>query len=191
MPEHELDFLLSLPNDNPYLRRNYIGSSDAPAIMGVSPWIKIDALLMQKLGLAPSVFENVYMTRGKIMESEAREWLEKELELDLPAKRVFSKKYDWMMASFDGINESKKIAVEIKCPGKKDHSAAEKGEIPKKYYPQLQHQMLVAELDKMIYLSYSPGSEYVIYVDFDPDYAKEMIHKEKDFFARLQNYECW
>lgn len=173
------------------LRATKIGASDAPVIMGVSPWKTPYQLWQEKLGLVESHQSNVAMLRGKLMESQARKCFQKCTGIQIYPSVVLSKKYPWMMASLDGIDSSKTVAVEIKCPGRDDHSTALDGQIPEKYIPQLYHQMIVCELDSIQYFSYNPTftdenqRTKIITLKKNCGYEESLIKKEIEFL------DCW
>ena len=178
--------LIQQSNEWLELRKNKIGASDAPVIMHVSPWKTPYQLWEEKLGLKES-FSSYAMKRGLEMEERAREAFEKETGLVVFPQVLFHKEHEWMMASLDGIDIEGKNIVEIKCPGKVDHEIALSGNIPEKYFPQLQHQMAICELDKAYYFSYSDNSSKVIVVNRDESYIKNMICKEVEFYDCVQN----
>lgn len=167
------------------LRKSKIGASDAPAIMEVSPWKTPYQLWVEKLGLAEQK-QTIWMKIGIEKEEEARQAFEKETGIIVFPEVVFSNEYDWMMASLDGIDIERKHIVEIKCAGKEDHECAMDGEIPEKYYPQLQHQMIVCNLDKAFYFSYSDNSYKVLEIYRDKEYNSLLIEKESMFFKCLE-----
>ena len=70
-------------NTNEWLefRRNKIGSSDAPIIMGKSPWKTPHQLWEEKMGIKDSFFESQAMRRGKDLEPEARTAFEEQTGL--------------------------------------------------------------------------------------------------------------
>ena len=178
--------LIQQSNEWLELRKNKIGASDAPVIMHVSPWKTPYQLWEEKLGLKES-FSSSAMKRGLEMEESARKAFEKETGLVVFPQVLFHKEHEWMMASVDGIDIEGKNIVEIKCPGKVDHEIALSGNIPEKYFPQLQHQMAICELDKAYYFSYSDNSSKVIVVNRDESYIKNMICKEVEFYDCVQN----
>lgn len=168
-------------------RKNYIGSSDSASIMGVSKWNSPYSLWCEKLDLHPQKEENSAMKRGKDLEPEARAYFENMTGIKMTPK-VFVK--DFMIASFDGVSDCNKYALEIKCPGKVDHACAVNGEVPVHYYPQLQHQMIVLGLDKMYYLSYQNSESVAIFqVLRDEEYCQKLLDKEKEFWNYVQNLE--
>jgi putative phage-type endonuclease len=166
------------------LRRSMIGASDAPAIMGISPWKTEYQLWLEKLGLYEQE-STWYMKRGLDKEEEARQAFKKETGIKVFPDVVFSKDYQWMMASLDGIDLTKQHVLEIKCAGKEDHECAMDGEVPKHYYPQLQHQMIVCNVNKMFYFSYSNNSQKVLEVYRDNNYNVSLIENEKNFMKCL------
>ena len=126
------------------------------------------------------------MRRGREMEQTAREAVEEKTALRFYPEVIISKEYDWMMASMDGITKDKNIGVEIKCPGETDHNLAQNGMIPLKYKPQLQHQMIVAELEKIFYWSFDGESGVLLEEWIDEEYIKKLMKKEKEFFHNLE-----
>lgn len=168
-------------------RRNFICASDAPIIMGHSPWRNREQLMQEKLKgtFTPT---NAQMQRGVDLEPEARRlFVELTGHFVLTEWRVHSA-IPWMAATFDGIDDEG-VIVEIKCPGKKDHECAKHGEIPEKYMAQLQHQMYVAEVGQCYYMSYKPEDiipYHLIRVTSDRDFQRNMLELEKEFWEELK-----
>ncbi len=176
---------------HPALRREFIGSSDAAAIMGVSPWDTPLSLWETKLGLRPPKDLSFAMERGIQLEQEAREYISLKTGISFKPIRMFKDPIfscHFMMANLDGLSECGKYSVEIKCPGIADHSKAISGIVPEKYMPQLQHQMIVTGHKMMYYLSYMPDDPVILKVEADEEYQKTLIEKEKEFFKCLEDF---
>lgn len=171
------------------MRRTKIGASDAPVIMKVSPWSTPYELWEEKLGLREREVTS-YMLRGLGMEEEARTEFERQTGITVFPDVMFHPKYPWMMASLDGIDIERQNIVELKCPGREDHSLALSGKVPEKYIPQLQHQMAVTGLDLVYYFSYDGNSSKVIEVERSERYQNQMIKAEEKFFECLVNLEA-
>ena len=171
------------------MRRSYIGASDAPVIMGVSPWKTPYQLWKEKLGLYEQE-TNKAMRRGTSMEETARREFELTTGYVTKPKVVFSTQYDWMMASLDGITDAGDVLVEIKCPGSVDHSSAVSGRVPDKYMPQMQHQMACTGLDHGYYFSFNGTTGALVEVERDDDYIKKLITKEQRFWESIQEMEA-
>ncbi len=174
---------------HPGLRREFIGSSDASAIMGVSPWDTALSLWETKLGLRMPKNLSFAMARGIELEQAARDKMQELTGMEFKPKRIFSQEYPYMMANLDGISEFDQYSVEIKCPGSADHASAIAGVVPTKYYPQLQHQMIVSGHKIMYYMSYTPNDPIVLKVEADEDYQRDLIEKEREFFNCLRNFK--
>jgi putative phage-type endonuclease len=172
------------------LRRSCVGASDAPVIMGVSPWKTAYQLWEEKLGLREPQMESGAMRRGLDMEESARKAFERETGIIVFPAVLFHREHEWMMASLDGIDIEHRNIVEIKCPGRQDHESAMDGVIPEKYWPQLQHQMEVCHLDEAFYFSYREDSCKILKAERDSGYIQELISKEKDFYKCLQDFEA-
>lgn len=166
------------------LRQNYITATDAAVIMKMSKWKTPYQLYHEKTGPVVESVKTPAMERGILLEPAARELLEIELNCELFPDVVV--KDDWAMASLDGLSPCGTLAVEIKCPGPKDHSLALQGRIPDHYFPQVQHQLYVTELDSMYYYSFDGIDGVLIKVDRDQKFIENMISMELDFYRRLQ-----
>lgn len=169
-------------------RANHIGASNAPIIMGDSPWTTPYQLWREKLGLEESKKPNAAMQRGLDLESLAREDFIKEVGIDVkPA--VFKLEGTPFSCSLDGISDDMKTIVEIKCPGKFDHDLALNGEIPKHYWAQLQHQMYVIGVQLMYYFSYTDYGSAIVQVVRDNEYIDRMMAAELEFWSCVTNLE--
>ena len=166
---------------------NYIGASDAPIIMGVSPWKTLVQLWEDKLGLGPEQKDNYAMKRGRDLEPIARDAYVIETGHMVEPKMVVHPNIPYMMANFDGITDDHQYAVEIKCPGEPDHLLAKEGIVPAKYMPQLQHQLAVIGVNELHYFSYRLGSDTVLLtVKRDDAYIKRMLFEEKKFWKYVE-----
>ncbi len=164
-------------------RKDRIGASDAPVIMGASPWSTPYKLWQVKLGMT-EVRQNDAMRRGLELEPMIRREYELMTGINVHPDVVVHPERDWMIASLDGINREKKVAVEIKNANEKDHQEAVEGRVPKKYYPQIQHQFACLTDFSVHYFSHRQGEFALVEVKRDEDYIQELYKKEEEF------YEC-
>lgn len=175
-------------NDWLEFRKNKIGASDAPIIMGVSPWKDIKTLWEEKVGLKESPAPNYHQQRGLLLEAAARQYFYLMTGHEVFPKVCISPTKDWMIASLDGLSKDGKVLVEIKCPGEKDHAIALNDQIPEKYYPQLQHQLEVLNLDTAYYLSFDGENGKIITFHRNQDYIDKLIEKEFEFYQCMINF---
>lgn len=159
-------------------RAGGITGSEAPIIMKTSPWAKPEDLFKRRMGMLPPQEQTYPMRRGIELEPDARALYENSYGIEVPARCLTSEKWVIARASFDGLNEELAHAIEIKCPGKEDHILALCGKIPPKYLFQLVHQMFVADLETIDYVSYNPDS-------FAPQHQLARVVLQRDL--KLEN----
>lgn len=167
-------------------RKEGIGSSDAPVIMGVSPWKTPLQLWEEKTGKSESDEKNWATDRGNELEASARAHYELAHGIECPPKLFIHKEHPFLRASLDGYNSQDEIVLEIKCPGKEDHEKALKGLVPEKYYPQLQHQLLVSGARRVDYFSFFEDQGTTVHVGPDFNYIKKLLKAEIEFWERVK-----
>lgn len=170
------------------LRKTMIGASDAPILMGESPWKTPFDLWQEKMGIVINDYKSPAMDRGINLEPTARECYEMIKGIKVYPTVVFHPDYEFMMASMDGLSLDGQIAVEIKCPGYEDHNLAIQGIVPKKYRAQLQHQLAVTGCRMIDYFSFDGSDGVIVNVLRDDDYIESMISKEKEFYNHMINF---
>ncbi len=169
------------------MRRNCIGASDAPIIMGLSPYKTREQLLHEKV-YGTSKPMTASMQYGKDMEPE----LLRCCELFSSGNPVFPggvyahDERAWQIASIDGVNLDLTQIYEVKAANKIDHEIAKEFKIPPKYYPQLQHQISVTGLKGSYYFSYHKGEGKLNWCPRDDVFIEEMLKQELAFYKEMQ-----
>jgi putative phage-type endonuclease len=167
-------------------RKNHISATDVASILGIAYKKTAYQLWEEKLGLREPEPENDKMREGKHMEEIAREFLNKKYSWDLKPVVIQNKEYPFLMASLDGMCFH--TIVEIKC-GKSSHEMAKNKEIPPYYYSQLQHQMMVANVTAIDYVSFRSEEDWILLtVNRDDAFIEKMIEAEKQFYDCLMNF---
>jgi len=126
-------------------RKKYIGGSDVPSIMMASPWRTVHELWEEKLGICtPDHADKAYIFwKGHRMEDIARQKLELQIGFDIPPQVIRSQVRPYAQVSLDCFNEEEAYVGEVKFMGKADWELLrEFGEVPEKYIPQVQYQLL-------------------------------------------------
>lgn len=170
------------------MRKGKVGASDAPIIMGVSPYKTPFKLWEEKLGLSECI-QNQAMRRGHDLEETARKKMEEMTGIMFVPVVKYHPTIDWMMCSLDCLSIDESTIGEIKTTNKEDHAKAISGNVPEKYFPQLQHHMEVCQKDSTLYFSFHNDEGVIVKVERDDEYIKKMIKEEKRFFECLQNLE--
>lgn len=167
-------------------RRNKINASDAPSIMGTSPWKSALDLYEEKVFQFEQE-DNIYKARGRELEPVALQAFEEETGLIMFPSVVESEEIHWMGASLDGLTIDHKAFVEIKCSGKTDHTyVTEKRLPPKKYVAQIQHQIACTGLEFAYYFSFDGTKGITLEVKRDQQFIDIMLEKEFEFWNCLQ-----
>lgn len=125
-------------------RRDKIGASDAPVIMGVSPYKDRATLLKEKItGHAPIKPGMDYIfKKGHAVEDMQLLRMEAAYNINLTRPIFMHKDYDFIHASLDGFSVSDDEVFMWECK-LVDKKAFELGQIPPKYVPQLMQQLWV------------------------------------------------
>lgn len=174
-------------------RKKHIGSSDAPVIMGVSPWKTPFQLWQEKTGFEDHNLENRNTAYGRAMEPVAKAAYETETQdfvsCEVEDTIVIHKVIPYVMASLDGIAMLQDLPIEIKNCSHEDHLLAKEGLIPEKYYPQVQHQLACTDRPKMHYVSYHKGDLAIVNVYRDEKYISKLLKKEVEFWEQVKNLD--
>ena len=174
-------------------RRGKIGASDAPVIMGVSKH-KTPLQLWEEHIFGKTQETNFAMESGKDAEPIARACFNVDNSVFFEPVCLQSKEHPWRIASLDGwtkerVNGLPRI-LEIKKASAEDHQTAFNGQVPKHYYPQLQHQMDLEGETHAIYLSWYHRSGIKVIVEKNEDYCKELLRKEEEFYGMLNSFQA-
>lgn len=170
-------------------RRTRIGASDAPIIMGESPFSTLPELIAEKTGASVPQVKTHAQLRGSNLEPWIRARFEDRTGLKFPPVCIESDQYFWMAASLDGWHAGTCTVLEIKAPNIHTHRLALAGYIPSVYRWQIVHQSIVSGSDRIIYLCYSDNQslkepERFAKVCYAPsaEEKKALIEREEQFF---------
>ena len=169
-------------------RKGVIGASDAPKIMGENPWGSRSGLLDEKLGLVREFQGNAKTREGNSLEGVARKSLETKFKLKLKPTIVQDSKEPFFAASLDAICSHHENLFEIKAGAKAyEHTKLTKS-VPDYYVGQLQHMLMVTEMESLTYAVYRPDKALLTLVVYRNDsYIKRLRKKEIEFVRELEN----
>lgn len=135
-------------------RARCLTASEAPAMMGASPYKTRRDLLQEKAtGLSREVTpeEQARFDRGHATEEAARVLLERELGEDLYPATV-TDDTGRLLASLDGVTLDGSTGFEHKLWNEDVARQVRAGELEPLYYWQLEQQLLVGELDRILFV---------------------------------------
>lgn len=99
-------------------RQKYVGGSDVPAIMGISPYKTQFELAKEKMGIVPREYQtNEYITFGNYLEPQIREYINVAYGMNFVVDTYIDENRH-IRSNVDGIDKEKKILLEIKTHGK-------------------------------------------------------------------------
>lgn len=168
-------------------------ASDAPTMMGVGKYMTRDELIRARAtGGTREVsaeLQRLY-DNGHAAEARARTLLEAELGEDLyPA--TIADDAEWLLASYDGITMDGATGFEHKLWNEDLAAAVRSGELPPAYYWQLEQQILIAGLERVIFVV-SDGTlerrEKMIYTPV-PGRATQLVAGWKQFDVDVKSYQ--
>ena len=168
-------------------RRGRLTATDAPALMGVSPYCTPYKCYQRKLGLIPEQTKTQAMQRGIDDEPIARALFNHRYGFDMSPCIIESELVNFMGASLDGISECGKYLLEVKSNGEQYHGKA----IPDLHLFQMQHQLLCTDTIAKIcfYASYNSGELIVKEVKADPQWMLDYLTKAKEFWKGIVFHE--
>lgn len=190
-------------------RKNYIGGSEAAAIVGMSPYSNNVDLWELKTGrrVAEDISDNPLVKYG----TEAEKYLRELFTLDHPQYAVnyvdnnlwLNDRYPWAHASLDGtlfeIETERRGVLEIKTTTIQNPAQKLKwdGRIPDNYYCQVLHYLMVTEFDFAVLkaqLKWDNGEDvfcvtkhYKIEREEVFEDIKFLENSEKEFFDYIKN----
>lgn len=171
-------------------RANFIGGSEVPTIMKVSPWRTPLQLWEEKLMICPMDHaKKAYIfQKGHQYEEIARVRLEQKWGLKMPSKVIQHSSIPWARVSLDGLNLEHSVACEIKFMGKDSwNDLKENGAIPEKYYPQLQYQLMTLGFEKILYLGINEQKKLAsAWCPIDIEYCKRMTAQVSEFWDMVE-----
>lgn len=177
-------------------RKDRLTSSDAATGLGINPYQKPVELLFKKCGHGKPFTGNVATLHGQKYEDEAIDMYCKAFgkrnhdfglinfdSVERPDDHHSNTNYPhgipWMAGSTDGVAEDllgleDLILLEVKCPFRRKII---QGKIPDYYYPQVQLNMAILNLEKADFIEYRPASEHT-----EMELNVVRIHRSREWF---------
>jgi putative phage-type endonuclease len=167
-------------------RKKVLTSTDAPMLMGASPYVTPYKGWQRKTGQSGEQKVSPAMLRGQHDEPIAREWFIKEYGIQMEPCCIESDEYNFIGASLDGLSPCGKYMLEIKSNGDHYHYGLNKG-LPDFHTMQMQHAYLCTDktVEKAFYLSWNPSGPIVKEVDPDYIWMENYLPHAREFWRRV------
>ncbi len=178
------------------VRLNYLTASEAPAMMGNCKHTKRNELLhLKKTGDEKEIsdyVERFVFKKGHEAEAAARPILEAQLGEDLyPVTGAKNVEGLMLLASFDGVTIMEDTSFEHKIWNKELPAIVQAQNLTGQHYWQLEHQLLVSEADKAIFVCSDGTTENWVQCEYTsvPERKARLIAGWKQFAKDLAVYE--
>jgi len=182
-------------------QRSGIGSSDAAAACGLSPWKTAHQLCLEKMGvLEPQPIDPSAARWGTVLEPVIAQEYERDTGLKVRNRNghLAHKKYPWMVAELDrhivDMGDGRGPGVlEIKTGGefvKSEWGIPGTDEVPEQYLVQVQHQLAVVDWQWANIAVLLGGRDFRIYsIDRDDELIEMMIDAETELWDRVRKHD--
>jgi putative phage-type endonuclease len=161
------------------LRENMITASDVASALGENHYESPDAFVKKKV-LRTKWAGNAATAHGTLLEPIVRDLYDQKFnrkshEVGL----VQHREYPWLGASPDGITEDG-ILVEIKCPLTRKIEP----NVPKHYWPQVQLQLEITDLEECDFVQYRPATSEGGVATKGEEFVVVRVHRDREWFAK-------
>lgn len=170
-------------------RKGRLTATDAPMLMGVSPYVSAYKGWQRKVGLASEQKRTPAMERGNRDEPIARDLFISEFGINMTPCCVESDNYNFMGASLDGISDCGRYILEIKSQYSIELQT--RG-IRIDHMYQMQHQMLCGDgtIEKCFYVSHWDGKNLTYEVLPDPNWIEKYLPEAKKYWKGVVFHEA-
>jgi putative phage-type endonuclease len=160
------------------LRDNMITASDVASAIGDNHYETPDAFVKKKV-LKTKWAGNAATAHGTLLEPLVRDLYDqrtgrKSHEIGL----VQHRQYPWLGASPDGVTEDG-LLIEIKCPLTRKIEP----KVPKHYWPQVQLQLEITDLEECDFIQYRPGNTESI-PPRPEEFVVTRIKRDREWFQK-------
>lgn len=183
---------IQLTQDSPDWKRwraQGLGSTAAPVIM-LEAYKKPFQLWQEYMNLAEKPEQNRFMVRGKKLEPMAREAYVRESKVKVTPFCYEHPAFPYLRCSTDGVDDivEPQLVVELKCPDKiTAHLSAREGVVPRQYWGQCQHLLMVTGAYQLHYASFWHGELAIVPVEVDEAYTDRMMAREAKFWKMVKD----
>jgi putative phage-type endonuclease len=156
-----------------------ITASDVASALGENHYESPDAFVKKKV-LRTKWAGNAATAHGTLLEPVVRDLYDKKYgRVSHEVGLVQHREYPWLGASPDGITEDG-ILVEIKCPLTRKIEP----NVPKHYWPQVQLQLEITDLEECDFVQYRPATSEGGVVTKGEEFVVVRVHRDREWFAK-------
>ena len=173
------------------LRKNYIGGSDAGAVLGLNPYKSAYSLWAEKTGKIAEFEGNLITEVGSYLEDFVAKLFERETGKKVRRKNrmMVNDEYPFACADVDRMVVGEDALLEIKTTNSLPAMRKFKnGEYPEQWYCQMVHYMAVSGLKKAYLAVLVNCRDYKQFeLDRDEEEIAALMEAEREFWEHVQN----
>lgn len=166
-------------------RKDYIGGSDAGAIIGLNPYSSPARVWLDKMEEEPVKIDSERMRIGRDLEDYVAARFSEATGKKVRKNNfmMVSEENPFMMANVDREVVGENAVLECKTTGSYSAKDWKDGQVPPHYYAQVMHYMATCSYDKG-YIACLIGNERFVWyeIERDEDYIGALIRAEKAFY---------
>ena len=167
------------------LRKQYIGGSDAAAVVGLNPFSSAFSLWAEKVGKTPEFEGNLATEVGTFLEEFVAKKFEQETGKTVRRCNLtlVNDAYPWACANVDRLIVGEDAGLEIKTTSELNMKSFKNGEYPGNYYAQCTHYLAVTG-KAVWYLAVLIGNrEFKIFtIERDEEEIRALMDAERAFW---------
>ena len=175
-------------------RAGHYNASDAPAMLGLSSYLTRSALIDRYARGVPEEIDSATQARfdkGHEYEATARPWAEEIIGEELyPVTMAMEVEGLKLSASLDGLTLAGDISWEHKTRNADLADSLARGEIPERYKPQLEQQLLVSGAGRVLFMcsSGNPALKEQVWYESDPAMRARLLAGWQQFARDVASY---
>jgi len=174
------------------IRKNYIGGSDAAAVVGLNSFSSSYTVWADKLGKLPPKEDNEAMRLGRDLEDYVAKRFTEETGKKVRRKNfiLWNSDYPFAHANIDRLVVGENAGLECKTTSVLNLKSFKNGEFPENYYVQCMHYMAVTGYKKWYLAVLILGKEFKVFeIERDEEEIKALMQAEKEFWTCVENGE--
>lgn len=174
------------------IRKNYIGGSDAAAVVGLNSFSSPYTVWADKLGKLPPKDDNEAMRLGRDLEDYVAKRFTEQTGKKVRRKNfiLWNSDYPFAHANVDRLIVGENAGLECKTTSVLNLKSFKNGEFPENYYVQCMHYMAVTGYKKWYLAVLILGKEFKVFeIERDEDEIKALMNAEREFWSCVENGE--
>lgn len=173
------------------IRSQYIGGSDAGAVVGLDEYKSPYSLWLEKRGEIPPFEGNITTKVGGYLEELVAQMFTEETGKKVRKQNytLVNDKYPWAAANVDRLIVGEKALLECKTTNSFPVMRKVKnGEFPARWFCQVMHYLMVTELEKAYLAVLINCRDFKVFeIERDEDEIKALMEAEQAFWDRVQS----